>query len=67
MARITKIPVGAKEQGGKIYDIVTPCRGCRHCNHVQTDGLARCVYRIEGFAPERVIICGDKWTNIQKR
>lgn len=66
MAKITRIPAGGKEQGGKVYDIVTPCSGCGHIiDH--PDGLGHCVYRLEGFEPVQVIMCGDKWTDIQKR
>lgn len=67
MAKITRIPAGGKEQGGKVYDIVTPCKGCGHFIDHHPDGLGHCVYRREGFDPEQVIMCGDKWTDIQKR
>lgn len=67
MARITKLPPGAKEQGGKVYDIVTPCSRCGHFKDGHHDGLGHCVYRVDGFDPNQVIMCGDKWTNIQKR
>lgn len=66
MAIKKKFPQGAKEIGGRVYDIVTPCKGCFHIK-THHDGLGHCVYRMEGFDPDRVIICGDKWTNIQKK
>jgi len=67
MATITRIPAGGREIGGKVYDVVTPCRGCGHCTMTHPDGLGHCVYRVEGFDPNQVVTCGDKWTNIQKR
>ena len=66
MAKITKIPAGGREIGGKIYDTVSPCSACKHIKS-HPDGLGHCVYRLEGFEPERVILCGNKWTNIQRR
>lgn len=62
-----RLPLGAKEQGGKIYDIATPCRLCYHYNSRHADSRGHCPYRQEGFDPNQVIMCGDKWTEIQKR
>ncbi len=67
MAKVTRLPAGAKEMGGKVYDTVSPCSKCGHFKPNHPDGLSHCTYRMEGFDPEQVIICGDKWTNIQKR
>lgn len=61
-----KLPEGVKEIGGKVYDVSTPCRLCRHFKD-HPDGLGHCVYRSRGFDPDRVIICGNKWTDKQKR
>lgn len=61
-----KLPEGVKEIGGKVYDVTTPCRKCSHIKD-HPDGLGHCVYRIRGFDPDRVIICGNKWTDKQKR
>ena len=66
MAKITKIPEGAMEMGGRVYDTTTACNRCMNIiDH--PDGLGHCVYRIEGFDPNRVIVCGNKWTDKQKR
>ena len=67
MAKITRVPAGGREIGGKIYDVATPCRGCGHCSTTHPDGLGHCVYRMYGFDPDRVVICGDKKTSIQHK
>ena len=50
----------------KIYDTTTPCRGCAHFKHNHPDGLGHCVYRMYGFDPDQIIMCGDKKTALQK-
>ena len=67
MAIKKKLPVGAKEIGGRVYDTITPCDGCGHIKLNHPDGLGHCMYRTHGFDPKQVILCGDKWTDIQKR
>ncbi len=66
MAKITRLPAGVKEMGGKLYDIVSPCSRCANIRS-HPDGLGHCAYRMHGFDPEQVIICGNKVTDLQKR
>lgn len=61
-----KNPITITKPSKKVYDTTSPCRECAHCKTNHPDGLAHCVYRMYGFDPDQVIICGDKKTKYQK-